>query len=684
MKHLATRLLLLLLAAECAILPASSARAEEATFVLESATLDDLQQAFDSGAISSVELVTLYLARRALYDQAGAKLNAVVQVNPNVIAEATAADQRRAAGQKIGPLDGVPFVTKDSYNSVGISTTGGVNAWKDIFPTANNFLVTKLKAAGAVLLGHANMDTFANSATNTVSDAFGATLNAYTLGVPAGSSGGPAVATAADFAFFGFGGETGGSIRNPSDRGGIVGFKVGVGTVSVDGVLALVPDRDVIGPMARYTKDEAAIMDVAAVADPTDIWSTVDYAPGRPRASGYTTKQTTASLAGKKFGVIPTYVGTIYPLPTPISSSANTTGISTTSPDILAIFNRARAELVALGATIAEVFLPPDVDTAVALATGNPTRALVAPAQNATNLQANSHFNFLTALGQNPVTRLSQVPGGRVSAGLITAVQNQTFLSFTSPQGIEHFNAQTIYVNKLETWMAANGFDALIWPTHSTKSRTSATPPGRDLVNNMGMPLCTVPMGVIPATGEPTTLAFCGKYRSEADILSYAHAYEVATNYRIPSPLTPAIDGETRVYTVIPPVETTAAVEVASKAPVTRANVAAPIAPTKRTDRLPPVLSITGSAQATVGAEAQLLLRGVALDASGVDSVQVFVNGVEIPSDGARKWTAVMPLAAARKLSVVGSRKLDVLVLAKDRVGNATAKHRLVSLPALR
>ena len=313
-------------------LPVEPLRAAEATFNLETATLDDLQQAFDSGAISSVQLVTIYLNRRDLYDQAGIKLNSVVQINPSVMAEAEAADQRRAAGQKIGPLDGVPFVTKDSYNSVGISTTGGVNAWKDIFPTSDNFVVARLKQAGAILLGHANMDTFANSATNTVSDAFGATLNAYTLGVPAGSSGGPAVATASNMAFFGFGGETGGSIRNPSDRGGIVGFKVGVGTVSVGGVLALVPDRDVIGPMARYTKDEATIMEVASVQDPQDIWSSVvNYIPGRPRANGFLAKQETTKLQGRKFGVIGTYVGQTYPPPNPPGSTNNTTAVNAIS-----------------------------------------------------------------------------------------------------------------------------------------------------------------------------------------------------------------------------------------------------------------------------------------------------------------------------------------------------------------
>jgi Asp-tRNA(Asn)/Glu-tRNA(Gln) amidotransferase A subunit family amidase len=104
------------------------------------------------------------------------------------------------------------------------------------------------------------------------------------------------------------------SVVKPVDRSAIPPieagswvFKVGVGTVSVDGVLALVPDRDVIGPMARYTKDEATIMEVASAQDPHDVWSSVaNYIPGRPRPSGFVAKQETTQLQGRKFGVIGT------------------------------------------------------------------------------------------------------------------------------------------------------------------------------------------------------------------------------------------------------------------------------------------------------------------------------------------------------------------------------------------
>lgn len=667
-----------------AALPLQSTRAEEVTFNLETATLDDLQQALDSGAISSVQLVTIYLNRRALYDQAGIKLNSIVQISPDVMAQAEAADLRRAAGQKVGPLDGVPFVTKDSYNSVGLASTGGVNAWKDIFPTSDSFIVSRLKQAGAILLGHANMDTFANSATNTVSDAFGATLNAYTLGVPAGSSGGPAVATASDMAFFAFGGETGGSIRNPSDRGGIVGFKVGVGTVSVDGVLALVPDRDVIGPMARYTKDEATIMEVASAQDPRDIWSSVvNYIPGRPRPSGFLAKQETAKLQGKKFGIIGTYVGQPYPGPNPPGSTSNTTGVNQISQEILTIFNRARSEIEAMGGTTVDVFLPPDLDTAVALGAGQPTRALVTPSANATNLQAFAHTAYLTGLGQDPVTRLSQVPGGRISAALLTAVQNHTGISFTSPQGLEHFQAQKTYANKFETWMNQNGFDALIWPTHTTKTRTSANPPGRDIVNNMGMPLCTVPMGVIASTGEPATLAFCGRFRSEASILALAHAYEQNTNYRIPSPLAPPMAEESFVYTLPAPAPLPPPLPLVAKVPEEAApETEVPVPPQERPDKLAPVVAIAGKVKKLTADEPQVQFSGVALDQSGIQSIQVYVNGVQIPATPRAQWSAVMPLKTVRKLKVTGHRKVDVLVLVRDNYGNTSAKRKSVAISA--
>ena len=136
-----------------------------------------------------------------------------------------------------------------------------------------------------------------------------------------------------------------------------------MGTIPIGGILALVPDRDVIGPMTRYAADNAKVMDVTAFDDPTDIWATVDYTPGRAKPSDFLVKAEPTSLAGKRIGVIGTYVGIARPspAPTPIAvpglptnegSSSNTTSVSTPSAEIGAIFNRAKAELEALGAEV--------------------------------------------------------------------------------------------------------------------------------------------------------------------------------------------------------------------------------------------------------------------------------------------------------------------------------------------
>lgn len=650
-----------------------SSPAATVVFNLETATFEDIQKAMDAGALTAVELATLYLNRRDVYDQAGMKLNSVVAISPTLFEDAAASDQRRANGELLSPIDGIPFVTKDSYNTAGMATTGGIAGWVDMIADTDCPVVDKLRDSGAILLGHANMDRFATSASSTVSEPYGTTLNAYTLGSAAGSSGGPAVATGANFAGFGFGGETGGSIRNPSDRAGVVGYKVGVGTVPIGGILALVPDRDVIGPMTRYAEDNAKVMDVAAFDDPTDIWATVDYTPGRPKAGDFLTKAGAASLAGKRVGVIGTYVGIARPspaptpiavpgLPTNVGSSSNTTTVNTPSAEIGAIFNRARAELEALGAEVVTVFLPPNVDTAVGVGDGMPTRALYT-GSNGTYAQAWAHKTFLEGLGQDPVLRLTQA--GR-AANLINAVASNTILTFTSEPGVEHFAAQAIINRRFEAWMDAEGIDVLVWPTHVTKSRTSGTNPGRDLVNNIGLPCVTVPMGVIPSTGEPVTMAFVGKYRGDADVLAYASAYEKATNYRIPSPLAPPLEGETIVYTV--PDE----------------PVAAAAAKSGGADKLGPVVTVATTAKIVgSGKKSKLKIDGVAVDAGSIRSLKVYVNGRKVPAKLGKKWQAAMPVSQLKKLIKPKDSTVDVTVMAKDSEGNTSATRKTIKLGTL-
>ncbi len=691
-----------------------SAGAKTVTIDLETATFDDLQAAMNAGALTSVEMATLYLSRRAVYDQAGININSVVSINPNVLDDAAAQDELRAGGTLLGPLQGLVFCTKDSYPTVGMVTTGGVKAWLSsvtgtfgteagvvygpVVSPGDCFVVQKLKAAGAVQLGHGNMDTWATSASSTTSNAYGTTLNAYCLGSASGSSGGPGALTGSNFANFAWGGETGGSIRNPSDRAGVTGFKVSVGTNSVNNIIPLASDRDVVGPMARYVKDEAYIMDAAStVLDPQDLWASINYVPGRGLSSGYATKLASASLAGKRIGVVGTYLGTARPSPAPTpvqltgadvekalgsgnghggisnfgtATSTNTTSATTNDVPVKAAHDRLVTELQALGATVVTVYLPPNCDTGVTIPTtfadgsATPTAALgntnpAAGTTYANTTLALENRGFQLYHGQGIYTRLTQA--NAASSSLTTTVRNLAYNNqvsdFTAPAAVTHFQLKAIYNRIYEKFMDTNSLDCLIWPVSYNKTRSSNSVNGRDLVNNMGLPVCTVPIGVYPLLGgEPIDEAFLGRYRQEAEVLAIAGAYQAAYNHRIPSPLSPALDGETITYTT-------------PEASLRPDRVSA------KSDKLAPVVSIKTMAAVEDG---KVVINGIAVDGSGVKSIRVTVNGRKVAAKAGKRWTAKVSLAELRKWTKSKAKSIDVIVLAKDAFGNASAAEKIV------
>lgn len=706
-KALATKALRVFVAialVAAGVLPAS---ARTVTVKLETATFDDLQAAMNAGALTSVELATLYLNRRAVYDQGGIRLNSVVSVNPFLLDEAADADEDRANNILTGPLQGLMFCVKDSYPTKNMVTTAGVRAWLSpvtgtfgvengidygpVLSPGDAYSVAKLKQAGAVLLGHGNMDTWATSASSTNSNAYGVTLNAYILGSSSGSSGGPAVLTGANFANIGFGGETGGSIRNPSDRAGVTGFKVSVGTISVNNIVPLVSERDVIGPMTRYAKDNAYVMDaVATTQDPDDLWASINYTPGRPLPSDFAVKADTTTLAGKKIGVVGTYTATPRPSPAPTpvtltatevedalgagngrggltnfptNTTANTTQVDTPSANIAAAFNRARTQLAAEGATVVTVFIPPNVDTGRALPATFVDGSSVpvstwSSSGAATNSLALTNRSIMDYYGQGTYTRLTQA--NAASSSLSTTVRNNAyngvFARYTDPVGVTHFQTKALYNRLFEKWMDSEGLDVLIWPVSYSRSRTSNSVSGRDLVNNIGLPACTVPIGVDPATGEPITMAICGRYRKEADVLAIAAAYQKAYNYRIPSTLAPPLDGETITY----------------EASGTQYSLSA-----LRRDKVPPAVSIKKVAQPKGKG---FVIQGVAADAGGLRSLKVYVNGHKVAVKPGKKWIARVSATNLKKWTKSKAKAVEVVVLAKDSSGNASATTKVVKL----
>jgi amidase len=246
------------------------------------AGIEQLRAALDSGRVSSEELVRYYLDRIQRFDKSGPRINALISLNPRALEQARRldAESRKKPGQ--GGLYGIPFVAKDNFDSAGIPTSGGSAALEHSVPPANAFVVQKLIDQGAILLGKTNMSELAASYDRFgYSSAGGLTLNPYnTARDVSGSSSGSAAAVAADFAAFGLGTDTSGSLRAPADVAGLVGVRPTLGLTSRGGVIPLSLTFDTTGVLARSVNDAAIVLDAIAGEDPRDA-ATLHQPKGR-------------------------------------------------------------------------------------------------------------------------------------------------------------------------------------------------------------------------------------------------------------------------------------------------------------------------------------------------------------------------------------------------------------------
>jgi amidase len=249
------------------------ARAELA---LEEATIAGLQAELAAGRVSSVELTRACLARIAAIDRAGPKTNAVLELNPDALAIAAERDAERQAGRVRGPLHGIPVLVKDNLDTADrMETTAGSLALVGQKVPRDAHVVTRLREAGAVLLGKTNLSEWANFRGSNSSSGWsargGQTRNPHALDrTPSGSSSGSAVAVAAGFCVVAIGTETNGSIVSPSSANGIVGVKSTVGLVSRSGIIPIAASQDTAGPMARTVADAAAVLAAIAGRDERD------------------------------------------------------------------------------------------------------------------------------------------------------------------------------------------------------------------------------------------------------------------------------------------------------------------------------------------------------------------------------------------------------------------------------
>ncbi|MEO7253275.1 MAG: amidase, partial [Casimicrobium sp.] len=282
-----------------------------ATFDLVEADVATLQTLMKSGKTTSLALVRAYLSRIRTIDKSGPRINSVIELNPDAIRIARGLDRERKAGTVRGPLHGIPVLIKDNIATMdAMETTAGSLALLGAKAPRDAFIVTRLREAGAVILGKTNLSEWANfrstRSTSGWSSRGGLTLNPYALDRNAsGSSSGSGAAVAASLATVAVGTETDGSIVSPAQANGIVGFKPTLGLISRDGIVPIAHSQDTAGPMARTVADAATLLTVLAGTDARDAATR----EATQRATDYTQFLNRDGLKGKRIGVVRSQFG---------------------------------------------------------------------------------------------------------------------------------------------------------------------------------------------------------------------------------------------------------------------------------------------------------------------------------------------------------------------------------------
>ena len=313
---------------------------------LQTVTIPQLQAAMLAGRLTSVELVTAYLARIKAYSQ----YNAIRALNPNALGEAARADRQRAAGLSRGPLEGIPVLLKDNVGTDDMPTTAGSIALAGAVPVHDATITARLRASGAIILGKTNLSEFANwmatGMPNGYSSLGGQVVNAYDGGDPSGSSAGSGVAASLALAAATIGTETSGSILSPSLANSDVGLKTTRGFVSRAGIIPLAESFDVPGPIVRNVTDAAVIMSAIAGFDPNDP-ATADAASHLPAGNDFTAGLRPDALHGVRLAY----------------SANDASGLSGASANL---WQQTLHRLMALGATLVPTTgLDNDIDATV-------------------------------------------------------------------------------------------------------------------------------------------------------------------------------------------------------------------------------------------------------------------------------------------------------------------------------
>jgi amidase len=531
MKKLIPILTALLLATLFACNQTPKEKATTAEFQFEEYSISRIQQGYDNGDFTVTDVVQAYLERINAIDDNGPTLNAVIEVNPDALAIAAQLDAELKDGKKRGPMHGVPVLLKDNIDTHDrMSTTAGSRALAGSHPLQDSYIAMKLREAGAVILGKANLSEWANFRGNLSSSGWsgvgGQTKNPYVLDRnPCGSSSGSGVAVSANLTMIAIGTETNGSIVCPSTANGIVGIKPTVGLLSRSGIVPISFTQDTPGPMGRTVSDAATALGAMTGNDQAD--SKTAESEGKA-LTDYTPFLKADGLKGKRLGWYTSARGSHYKVDT--------------------LMQHAVDYLESQGAEVIEI------DNIYSREAGSLSfQVMLYEFKDGLN-------KYFASLGENaPVKSVGELIEFNKNDSIELRYYDQELLieaqkkgDITSKEYLDALEKMNRLVREegIDRVMKEHNLDAFIAPTGSPAWKT-------DLVNGdsytvsssspaavSGYPNITVPMGYVD--GLPVGISFFGRAWSEPLLIEIAYSYEQGTKYRKAPQFLPALPLEAK------------------------------------------------------------------------------------------------------------------------------------------
>ncbi|MCA0969275.1 amidase [Halobacillus litoralis] len=469
--------------------------------------VSSMQAALTNGQTSSRELTLTYLKRIAEYDQQGAAINSVAEINPDAVHIAEALDQERKLKGIRGPLHGIPVIVKDNIDTGDkMHTTAGSIALKDHYADKDAFVASQLRKAGAVIIGKANLTEWANFMSEAMPNGYssrgGQVLNPYAPGTfdVGGSSSGSAAAVASYFAAAAIGTETSGSILSPASRNSLVGVKPTVGLVSRLGIIPISHSQDTAGPITRTVKDAALLLEALVGVDPKDPATAAK--PGHI-SNLYTMELNTFALQHARIGVDRTFLQAL-------------------NEEEAKVIDQAIEDLKKQGAEVIDVSLP------------------------VTERESSVMFHeFKHGVNAYLATCAPHIPVHTLNELIVFHHQHEeTALKYGQSvlMDAEKTNGRltdpAYLLDRLEDLRAsqADGLDA-VKAEYQLDAFLSPNELGSQMPAIAGYPSITVPAGYTETEGKPVGLTLTGGAYEEGKLLSLAYHYEQtrSTTHKAPT-----------------------------------------------------------------------------------------------------------------------------------------------------